>query len=294
MLITEKYKKEREKNKDKKLLMLGTANSCFDVDYNDFDEIWGAGAAFGADVNDIPKIDLGFEIHDMDQMVVIAKERNVDFNKYKCPILVQDKNGIITKQLIENPIDYPLDDIKQYVKEMGASIYFTSTFCYMTVYAAMMGYKDILFFKILFTSDLEYNLERPGLEYWIDMLGHRENINFKFPEDSELWAETILYGFEQRPSFWKLQSRMKFLWDIFTKHFHDCEALNGMLNRDSGIIEVYNALKNGIKPEDFEKVVRECRENINKNSERYKKSRDKYMQFSGALQTSNFYELREY
>lgn len=293
-MIKEKYAKQREENKNKKLLFLGTAQSCFEVNYDDYDEIWGAGAVFGECNGDVKKIDLGFEIHPMDQMLIIAKERNVDYNKFNCPILVQKSNNPITRQLIEKPIDFPLDDMLEYVKEMNSSIYFTSTFCYMIVYATMMGYKDITLFKILLTSDLEYNLERPGIEYWIDLLGHKEVIDFKFPEDAEMWSQDILYGFEQRPNLWKMESRKKNLWGNLVKHFIDCENTNSLLNRCSGMLEMYHVLNNTEDKENINKVIDECRNTIQNNSDRFKSSRERYMQFLGALQTTQFIEERGY
>lgn len=295
-MIIEKYKEQREKNKNKKLLFLGTANSCFDVNYDDYDEIWAMSGAFGKCYTDIPRIDLGFEIHPMDQMIVIAEERDVDYNKFDCPIFVQDENENIAKQMIKKPLTFPLEDVVQYAKELGASKFFTDTYCYMLVYAAMMGYKDVLLYKILLTSDLEYYLERPGVEYWIDWLGHAEHISFSFPEDAEMWTEDILYGYEQRPNLWKMESRKKHLWDCFTHHFYDCENLNGSLNRDTGIMEMFHIMNNyqagKIKKEDIEKILTECRKRIEENSVKIRKSREKYFQFSGAIQTISFAEFR--
>lgn len=322
MKIIEKYAKEREANKNKKLLLLGTAVTCFEIDYDDYDDVWAAGPAFGECYKDIKRIDLGFEIHPIDQMVVIAKERNVDYNKYKCPVYVQNEKHPITKQLMDKAVTFPLDDMLQYIKEINASICLTDSFCYMIVWAGLMGYKDVLLYKILLTSDLEYYLERPGLEYWIDRLGHAEQIDFRFPEDAEMWSNKILYGYEQRPNLWIMQSRKKYLWDIFSKHFSDIEILSNMLSRYSGMIEMHNFMntinsrimilgkqlekeiviekKEEIKKEigdckiQIAKVIHNCREGIEKNSQKYKDSRDKYMQFSGAIQTQQFLEERQY
>ena len=322
MTIIEKYAKERKKNKNKKLLLLGTAVTCFEIDYDDYDDIWAAGSAFGECYTDIKRIDLGFEIHPMDQMVIIAKERNVNFNKYKCPIFVQDEKHPIAMQMIEKPVTFPLDDMLQYIEEINASVCMTSSFCYMIVWAALMGYKDVLLYKILLTSDLEYYLERPGLEYWIDRLGHVEDIDFSFPEDAEMWTNKILYGYEQRPNLWKMQSRKKYLWDVFSKHFSDIEILSSLLSRLTGMIEMFNIINTNArtihelelklkneqvieKRKELEKqladnkmkipmIIQDCREKIQINQDKYIKSRDKYMQFSGAIQTQQFLEERQY
>ena len=298
MTIIEKYAERREQNKDKKILFLGTATSCFDIDFDNYDEVWAMSGAFGEFFDDIPKIDLGFEIHPMDQMIKIADERKVNYNKFNCPIFVQDENCNIAKALMEKPKTYPLNDVLQYVKEIGASKFFTDTYCYMLAYAGMMGYKSVTFYRILLTSDLEYYLERPAIEYWIDYLGHKENMSFYFPEDAEMWTEEILYGYEQRPNLWKLESRKKYLFEVFQHHFYDCEAINANLNRCGGLLEMFHLLRslkeNKIKEEDINKIVDECRQTIERDSVKFQKSREKYFQFSGAIQAISFGEERGY
>ena len=117
-----KYKRQREKNKSKKLLLLGTAISSFEPDYenNDF-EIWGVGSAFGKAHEDIKRVDLGFEIHPIEQIAKIANERQVDYNKFKCPMMVQNANHPLTKQMMKNPKTFPLDDVLAYQEEIGAA-----------------------------------------------------------------------------------------------------------------------------------------------------------------------------
>lgn len=293
--IKEKYKKQREDNKDKKLVLLGTAVSCFETNFElENTEYWAVGSSFGEAHSKIKKIDLGFEIHPMDQIVLIAREKNVNYNRYKCPIFVQNAEHPISKQLIEKPLTFPIDDLLQYIKEMNASKYLTSSFCYMILYASMMGYKNIALHKILLTSDQEYFLERPGLEYWIDMLGQKEGIDFNFPEDAEMWSSSVLYGYEERPNLWKIESRKKYLWDVFMKHFVDCETLSGLMNRAGGILEMFHVMEKIDDKEKIKKIVDECRATIEEKSAKLKKSRDKFFQFSGALQTFSFMELRQY
>jgi len=295
MIIQEKYSVEREKNKNRSLVLVGTGVTCFELDWNKADcDYWACGPAFGEACNDIKKIDLGFEIHPIDQILLISKERNIDFNKFKCPIFVQNAEHPITKQMIEKPITFPIDDMLQYVKEINAPVYFTSSFCYMIVYAAMMGYKDVLLYRILLTSDLEYNLERPGMEYWIDRLGHVENINFEFPEDAEMFSGHILYGYEQRPNLWKLESRRKYLWSCFMQNYYQAEELNFLMNKCYGLLEMYSVIKQNIEQEKIDKIIKESQDFIKNNSRKLKEAKEKYFQFAGSLQTMSFEEIRQY
>lgn len=290
-----KYDKQREDNKDKRLVLLGTAKTCFETDWElDNCEYWAAGSAFGAAHSEIKKIDVGFEIHDINLIYGIAQERNVDYNKFDCPVFVQNKDNPVTKQLMNKPSDFPLDDILEYIKEINGSKFFTSTFCYMIVYAAMLGYKNIALHKILLTNDGEYFLERPGVEYWIDFLGHKEGITFTFPEDAEMWAGSVLYGFEERPNIWKIQSRRKNIWEEFIKGFYNIESYTGSINKVQGMIEMYYALQKMKDNKDMEDRIKESKLNIQKDLVKLNNTRDKFMQACGALQSESFSELRGY
>jgi hypothetical protein len=293
-VIIDKYKKEREENKNKKLILLGTAVSCFQPDYNSNDyEFWATGSSFGNEHYDIKRIDLGFEIHPIGEIAQIAQERQVDYNKFDCPIFVQDATHPIAKQLMNKPETFPLDDMLEYAKENNFAKYFTSSFCYMLVYAAMLGYKDISMYKILLTSDSEYFLERPGVEYWLERLGVAEDITFHFPEDAEFWSGTVLYGFEQRPNIWKLQSRKKYLWEVYMRHFYDIERLVANINRNTGMLEMFHILQR-VDKDKVNKILEACKKGLDESSVKYRGSRDKYMQFCGALQTIQFHEMRQF
>lgn len=295
MTIKEKYAKEREENKGKRLVMLGTAISCFETDWNiEKCEYWATGSAFGEAHKDVGKIDLGFEIHDIYLISKIAVERKVDYNKFNCPVLVQNADHVMTKQLIDNPVTFPLEDMLEYVKEINGAKFFTSTFCFMLVYAAMLGYKDVALHKILLTNDGEYFLERPGVEYWIDLLGQKEEMAFNFPEDAEMWAGSVLYGYEERPNIWKIESRRKSLWMDFMKHYYHIEYLNSSISKTAGMIDMFYAMQ---KEKDIKKVeglIEESKKELEKKTVELNSSRDKYMMASGALQSQSFSEIRGY
>lgn len=273
-----------------KLTLLGTAQSIFPVDFKEKDmEFWGTGTVFSRSIKGIKKLDLGFEIHNGETMYKITQERDIDYSIYKCPIMVQNAEDEWTKKIIKNPVTFPLQEV---IKYAGVK-FFTSTFCYMFVYAAMMGYKDIKFSKILLCSGGEYFLERPGLEYWIEKLTQRENLTVHWDEDCELFGNEILYGYEQRPNIYKLRSYQKHLWSRLHEEFHAIENHTASINKNIGAVECYNLLKSQ-KLDDVK--LKEMMENTKKIVKDQMKQagehKEKYLQFFGALQQSEYEDGR--
>jgi guanylate kinase len=119
-------------------------------------------------------------------------------------------------------------------------------------------------------------------------------MDFYFTEDAEMWSRNVFYGFEQRPNIWKLESRKKYHWTMFMKNFKDIENITAMMNKSAGMLEMYNAFKKNVEKEKIEKAVEDCKKVIEERAVKLKNCREEFMQFSGALQTTNFYEEREY
>lgn len=294
------YKKERERNKDRKLMILGSAVSCFEPDYKMDADIWAVGSAFGAAYNDIKRVDLGFEIHDMGLIAGIKEKCGYDFNKHNCPIMVQDENHPATKQLMKLPVTFPLDDVLEYVKGMGAAVQLSCSFDYMMIYAAMLGYKDIGLFKILLTNEGEYFLERPGVEYWIRWLGMHEGIKFYFPEDAEMLSDRVMYAYEERPNLWKLQSRKKFLWQNHFNHYIKIENYIQNGARAAAMVEMYNIMKKlklitkqetkeiNQNKKEVDGLLAKCQEQSKSCQDQFHINRDQFLQFVGAIQTLDY------
>lgn len=273
----------------KKLIMLGTASSVFDVPYDNKDyDIWGTGTCFGIAHQDIKRIDLGFELHPPEKMVLIKEEKSIDYDRFDCPIMVQDENDPVAKQICKNPKTFPLQE----VLDFGGTKFYTSTFCYMIVYAVMLGYKEIGIYKALMCSGSEYFLERPGMEYWIEKLGVKYGVKFYFPEDCELFASQILYGYEQRPNIYKIGSFVKHLWDQLHIEYHFVEHCTANANKSIGALEMYQMLKN-VKDEDkIKEILNELKLLMQTNVKAINEHKEKYLQFFGGLQVMNYEESR--
>lgn len=273
-----------------KLILLGTADSVFEVNYNQEEtDFWATGTTFGAWNSDVKKIDLGFEIHPIEVMKKIAHENMIDYNKFDCPILVQDANDPIAKELIKKPITFPLQEVLDY----GGVEFYTSTFCYMIVYAAFKGYKDVKLSKILLSSGGEYFLERPGIEYWIEKLTQRENINFHFDEDCELFASKVLYGYKQRPNIYKMKSFKKHLWAKLNNEIGFVEQLTARINKNLGALQAIAMMKS---KEIDEKKLTELITNSNTEMMNDKKAarehKEAYLQHFGGLQILDYLDER--
>lgn len=271
------------------LILLGTAKSVFEVDYNKPNtDIWATGTAFGEACDDVKRVSLGFEIHPIEKMQVEAQIKHIDYNKFNCPVMVQDANNPISKQIINDPVTFPLKEVRKYA---GVD-FFTSSFCYMLVYGAMLGYKNISFQKILLTSGGEYFLERPGIEYWIEKLTQRENINVTFPEDCELFSGTVLYGYEQRPNIYKMQSFRKHIYDQFMNEFHNVENLTAGINKHLGALECYAMMKQEKDSGKVDIMVKNSKKEIQDLAGKAKMHKERFLQFFGGLQMLDYTEDR--
>jgi len=274
----------------KKLILLGTAESVFDVPYDDPDyEIWGCGSCFGKAHDDIKRMDFGFEIHPPTKLVTIIDNKSYDFKRFgEIPIYVQNADDSLTKQIIPNAKTFPLKEVVEY----GGVEFFTSTFCYMFVLAAMMGYKEIYFYKILLNAGQEYFLERPGIEYWIEKLSKKENINVYFPEDCELFFGDILYGYKERPNIYKIKSWRKHLWNQLHISFHNIENLTAKINKYLGALEMYSHFERGTNKNELLKMLEKDKSVLDKNLNTAKEQKEKYLQYFGALQNEYWNEDR--
>jgi hypothetical protein len=125
-------------------------------------------------------------------------------------------------------------------------------------------------------------------------MGQKEGMSFSFPEDAEFWSDTVLYGFEERPNIWKLQSRKKYLYETFLKHFYNVEVLTAALNRSAGMLELFEHMKQGANEAKIKNIINECRNTIDQKSPKYRNTRDLCLQFLGVIQNHAFYEERGY
>ncbi len=278
------------KDNGKKLIILGTATTVFECDYNQENtDYWLCGTAFGQAHSDIKRADMGFEIHPPDQMFKIAQEKKIDYNKFgDIPIMVQKTDNEFIKKLINNPVEFPIDELLEYAKVR----LFSCSFTYMFVYACMLGYKDISFYKILLASGGEYFLERPGLEYWIEKMIDKEGLKVFFPEDAELFSGNYLYGYEQRPNIYKMQSFKRHLWEQLHNEFHFVENSTAQVNKNLGAMEMFNLMNSGKKEDEIKAILEKCNLMVQDGIGKSKEHKEKYLQYFGGLQTAEFLEDR--
>lgn len=275
----------------KKLILLGTATSVFNPPYENQDyEFWGTGTCFGnssTSHREIKRIDLGFEIHKMDRMKKLIDEgKDLQYNKFKCPIMVQNANDKLTREIIEKPITFPLQDMLKFAGKK----YFTSSFSYMVVYAAMLGYKDIGLYGILLCFDGEFTFQKPCIEYWCNLLTQRENIHFYVPEDSELFNSSKLYGYDEYKNEYKVKSRSKTLWDIFDKSLGEFELTTNEYQKNQGILQTLDFLQKRPSGEEIQSLYDIALKKATERGAQLKLSVNQMNQFKGALQNMYFYD----
>lgn len=81
-----------------------------------------------------------------------------EINAQNIPVISLHKFKEINKLRV-----YPYDKI---VERFGSE-FFTNTICYMIAYALYKGYKKIRLYGIDLATQLEYILERGGVEFWV-------------------------------------------------------------------------------------------------------------------------------
>lgn len=201
----------------KKLIMLGTATSVYDIPYDDPDvEIWGLGTCFS--YPDIKRIDVGFEIH-QEKDVRKQIKKGTDFKKFgDIPIFVQNPNNKYIKNIMNNPVKFPLYDLLKYIRHRGLDVNFECSWCYLIVYAIMRGYKDIEIRKVSLGSDQEYVYEKPSIIYWCATLGRMEGVKIHIPDDSFINYEPLLYGYGNRGNQYRAMARNKYLWKMYNEY----------------------------------------------------------------------------
>ena len=148
----------------KKVAICGIGDSLKNFDYSSDYEVWGLNHKHA-----YKKLDLFFNLH------------------IKEPI-----EGVITQA------NFPFDDVYQLRKIPIAGRntrwkYFASSMSYMTAYAILKGYNEILYAGCDFkTKDESRTKQKECLEQWIAFAQGR-GINIKVIADSPLCEETGLY-----------------------------------------------------------------------------------------------------
>ena len=177
----------------KRLIILGTADSVFNVPYDDEGyEIWGVGTVTSK--QEIKRLDRIVEVHSK-KIVMGLKDKGHLYGRFHCPVYVRDVNEL--KDIITNAVQFPKDEI---IKFFGTD-YFTNTVGWMLALALYEGYTDITLMGVHMSQENEYAWEKPNAEYWIGRAKER-GCRVRIPEDSSIMKQYFLYGFEDPPVNW--------------------------------------------------------------------------------------------
>lgn len=173
-----------EKKTDK-VVILGYAPSSRDLaPFKDQSfEIWGMNELYLL----VPRIDVLFDVHDYELMK--SKERNPKHLEWlqnaKIPVYMQ-------KHFDDIPRSLPLP-LKAMVDAHGS--YFTNSVSYMISLAILMGYKEIHLYGIDMATDVEYQVQRPSVEYFVG-IAVGAGIDVYIPPQSDICKSPYLYGYE--------------------------------------------------------------------------------------------------
>src|SRR3990172_5860996 len=92
--------------------------------------------------------------------------------------------------------------LKECVKEFGLP-YFSNTICYMIAYALLQGAEEIDTYGVNQAGSMEYNLEKPAVEYWLGIAAGR-GVKVTIHGDKSLllsnrarYGGDVMYGYNQ-------------------------------------------------------------------------------------------------
>ncbi|MFH1730133.1 MAG: hypothetical protein ABIF82_00600 [Planctomycetota bacterium] len=171
--------------KTEKVVVLGYAPSSRDLaPFKDESfEIWGVNELYLM----VPRVDVLFDIHGYELMK--SKARNPGHLKWlqesKIPIYMQKHFDDIPRS-----IEYPIDLM---VKLWGD--YYTNSISYMIALATFMEYKEIHIYGVDMATDLEYQVQRPSVEYFVGVaVGAGRTVYI--PPQADVLKTTYLYGYD--------------------------------------------------------------------------------------------------
>ena len=152
-------------------------------------EIWACSPSNSTD-GTLPRVTRWFELHALSDL---RQERwkswvkpYVDaLNAKSCSVYMQEKNELVPKAEV-----FPVDVL---TKTYGRR-FFTSSIAWMIAFALHEGATEIGIYGVDMCAASEYEFERPGCQYFID-LARTLGVTVTIPPQSDLGGPTPLYGF---------------------------------------------------------------------------------------------------
>lgn len=170
----------RKKKQPLKIAICGTGRRTIDdAPFDDLSwQIWSPALYF----NQLPRLDVGFEIHR--QEIIEQTEGYVEFLKNPpIPVFMRDQATYRKSK------PYPFGKA---VELLGGE-YFASSFGFMLAKAILDGADEIGIWGVDLTLDSEYAYQRPNAEYLIGM-ARAKGIKVHIPEKSALCKFNHIYG----------------------------------------------------------------------------------------------------
>lgn len=174
------------------------------------DQSWDIWACSAGNVNQLPRINVWFELHAVAQMMS-AEDRAMAEPFYAWLRQKQEEGAFEVVMLeagsalggknntfVPKAIPYPLE---QMIAEFGTSNWFTSSVAYMMALAIARGATEIGLFGVDMAADQEhYEGQRAGCTYWKEV-AEKRGIVVHIPMESSLAVATPLYGYWEGTPF---------------------------------------------------------------------------------------------
>jgi hypothetical protein len=183
--------------KNNKVIILGTASSLARTPWGRTDyDYWACSPVLSYDLAFGKKIDTVFEMHQRQHWDTESiKKMLSDFIRIN-----PESKVFMQKQYteIDGSIEYPLQDVQDFVKHEKLGKYLTSTIAMMVALAVMYEYERIeLWGCHMSSTEEEYSKQRACVEAWLNY-GLGKGINYWLTPESEVMSSKYIYGYEQQ------------------------------------------------------------------------------------------------
>lgn len=173
---------------------------------------------------DLPRVDVWFELHDIDRMIAdpnfFAFVRRLE----KSQVYLQEKDDRFPRSET-----YPKDAI---VDKYGPD-FFSSTIAWMLALAIEQKPEEIGLFGIDMAAKVEYAVQRPGCRYFL-RIAKEQGIKITVPPQSDLLSAPALYGYYEKSSMYqKLNVRRIEL----SNRLKDTRSQKEAILRDEAVLE---------------------------------------------------------
>lgn len=240
---------DKNKNKKKKVAILGTVPHKLKAPFNDKDfEIWAIAHACLGDP--IPRCDRIFEIHKWDEIIKWKSDLAWKFFP-NAKVYLREK-----RDEVKNLVVFPFDKLakKFNIFDDRKECLQTNSISWMIAMALDEGFDEIHVYGVNMSHNTEYGTQKPSCEYYLGVAwGMGKKIYI--PAESDLCKSFFHYGEQEEENTevqQKIEDRINWLQSQYNQMSNQTTFLGNVVNQIIGHIESTKFWQNELKKKNNE------------------------------------------